>query len=398
VTKKRVVVSFIILTLVTWIFISSVNTIVPIVTTTGSGSTGPSSGSGGAPPGSSANGTGTSTGSGTSSGINLSLSFPKVSLPNFHWNTAWLNSVISLLQPLFKFLLSILHLLISISAYIAKLFTWLLQLLHLPHSAANRFNAPVSHRTGSAGAAPEHLAGSSAFLPPVLLLYVVIPIVAALISGMAILGHRHRKPSSGADDRGEIQAINQESRSGEKKLLAGNSVSYRVVPLSGWRRGSEIMEPSIPDDLPLIYPANVPLGIRLLYPGSLEARGIQLTGGGINYTITLKEGCNEVSASAAGRRQKMFFRGVNTRREVSLLLRVNLLGSSLVEDSLTIREILFRREYPSAIKDEIKLRELTRMYEETFYGMKRMDIPRFQRYLYGLRDTFRDPVVVTCGG
>lgn len=408
---RSALVSIVALVFVTWILISSINTVqIPTQGSTGNNGSTKNTGPTGNP-----NGTGTS-GPGTNFTVTRnpwlgSFSFPNVTWPSLHLNLSFLNIIYKIgmlvlhyLQPVFYVLFLLMDLIGYAVGYIVDLILILLNpVLHFGKFNLNNTRIIPKTVTRTSTGGPSGTAGSTTMDIPPVITYIIIgvAIVLVAITGMGSLSGRKKKRGSAEQklpDEG-ITLMKPSNSASSHPFIPYNIVS---APFAGWSRGNDLIIPEIPDDLPLVYPADMPLSVHMRTGGILKGEYTLVEqDGDQNYNIKLPEGCTETSARSGFESEKKIFRGVNTRNEISLLMRINL-AFAFPEDiseaeHKTVREILYSEKMKALISDDRKLSETIRSYEKAYYGLKETDWSQFRDYLYCIRDTFTDARIAKCG-
>lgn len=409
--SRSVLATIVALVFVTWILVSSVNTVqIPSQGNTGSNGSTKNTGPTGNPNGTGQSGPGTNA-TGTKNTLIGSLTFPTLTLPNLHLNLSFLNILYKIALMILHFLQPVFHVLFLFMEFVGYLVGYLIELIimllpswfHL--GKANMNNSPILHhpisRTVTGG--PSGTAGSTMLAMPAFITYIIIGLAVILIAvtGLSSISNRKKKKSDSMqnfpDDN--ILLVNPSTRKTGYSYIPHNVVS---VPFLGWSRGNDLINPEIPADLPLIYPAGKPLSVHMRTAGLLKGEYTLVNqNGDQDYSIALPEGCTETSAKSGLESEKKVFRGVNIRNEISLLMRLNLASllpeSALDAEHKTVRELLYSEEMKGLLAGDRKLSEMIRSYEKAYYGLKETDWSQFQQYLYCIRDTFADARIAKCG-
>ncbi len=398
---RSVLIAIVALVFVTWILISSINTIQatsqPVSSPTGNqGHTDNNKG-------------GTTQGNGSAKStprtvpILGNFTFPatyaalhvNLSFLNFFYNM--LTQFYSLIQPLIHEILYLVSFLGYIAYYAEELLLYILNFLHLTtQSFSPGKPVPYSH---SGSGSPRGAKNTSTMLLSPVITYAVVAIMVVLVflSASVVVSRRRKSPGSSEGEGKDRITVSPRTEKVEQGRLVRES--FEAEDFRGWSRGNDLINPEIPPDLPLIYPAGKPLSVRMR--STADFRGdyeLLHRKGEVDYSISLREGLTETSAVSGIEHEKKTFRGVNIRKEMSLLLRLNVAQAITVDTSYrTFREIIRSEELAKAVRDDRKLSELVRSYERAYYGLKATDVSGFQSFLYGIRDTFVDPKISMSG-
>lgn len=398
---KSVLIAIVAIVVVTWVLISSINTIeAPINSNTGptgtngnTGNTAHSRGTGNAT--THENGTvnqliGNLSGQNPNGGsqFNLNLSFL-----NFFYK--FLVAINHLLSPLYKFI----DLILGAIAYLVGLIVnFLLKFVHINITVPNPAGLLGYSNPGSGG--PQGSQNPNTHSVPPLITYSVMILIAIIvaIAGTASFS-AFRKRTKKDDDEGDLSLLRAKEEEEKAEDYLFKPINIKTVEFSGWKKGNDLINPEIPEDLPIIYPAGTPLAVHLRNEARLSGNYTVLgEPGGSDVNISLNLGCFEATAEKGMEKESKIFKGVVVRDEISLLLRVNL--SRIITEGAevkTVRELINSDEFAGKIKDRKRLLGLIRSYERAYYGMKETDLNEFQRFLYGIRDTFEDARMALCG-
>lgn len=402
--RRSVLIAIVALVLVTWVLISSINTLqTPIQNSNSNGNTG-NTGKTGNP---NSKGTGNTTGNGQSRSVLIgNFTFPSLTAPNIHLNLSFLNilykflvALYHLLSPLFILLHYLLYFIAYLADFLVKLLLDLLAFLHIHITRLGIHNNLLNQsRSGSGG--PNGATKSSPYQLPYVITYIVIGLMVAIVAltGVSAVSRKKKSTSGGNELLPEDVVLSQlDLEAGIEDLFV--PLNVRSGKFMGWSSGNDLINPDIPQDLPLIYPAGMPLSVHMRT--NAEFRGnydLIENNKSQDYRISLHEGCTETSADTGSEKEKKIFRGVNVRDEISLLLKLNLAAGISAESRFrTVREIILSEELRKIIVSDSKLHEMIRSYERAYYGLKETELGEFQRFLYCIRDTFADARIAVCG-
>ncbi len=374
--SKAVLVSIVALVIVTWVLVSSINTVPQLSNgkTDNIGSTG-----------NTGNKLGNLTGPSGIGTNNLSrgflfgnFKFPDLNLSRLSFNLSLFNFTLPAFPAFFNF---------SLPSF-GNLF-------------GGKSGSSQSHSTGTSGNSNGNgKTPVNTFKLPPIVVYIIIAVMVvlvAVIASLSVANYRKREKSDSAQQLLEEQVLQfdpevQNSNSRDAQV-------FRVKPFKGWKGESDLINPGIPGDLPLVYPVDSDMPVELSRPATLEIDNGNINDSGKSiYNVRLSKGCNTLTASNEEEAETKNVRGVVVREEMSLLLRINLLSGTTIEgEPKTIREISRLLETEGIIKDRRKFADLIEIYERAFYGLKETALEDFQNFLYGIRDTFTEPKMAECG-
>lgn len=381
--SKSLLLSVAALVVVTWVLISSISTIPQI-------SQGTQSNTGSQGNGGTSNNQGSSSsssqGKGFSNGFLLgNFTFPHLNLPKFGLNLSFFN----IRLPLFHFNFP-LHF-----PKFGSVFGFLFNGTNNGNYTGNSTGSGKTGNTNGNGNTPTNTLRIPPYLLDIILAAMVVLI--AVIGSVSAARYRRRKKDDGSNLM-EQELLVEPVPEGQDTAQYSQR-QYSVQDFHGWKTGNDVILPSIPDNLPLIYPFNEVLPVHLAGLADLQSHNSKLEKvGDLDFNVSLERGCSELKATWGEEQESKLFRGVDIRLESSLLLELNLFSKTGVNsDHLTAREILGRSEIESIVKNRKILESLLDSYEKTYYGLKHSSYHDFQGFLYGIRDAFIDPKIASCG-
>ena len=396
-SKKAIAITMVVVIVASWILISSINNLQPIQ----SGLNGPTSG-----PGSKSTGTGSGNGISGSGGPGSGniFNFPNL---NFNFNLPSLNFGSLHLPNIPTFNIPFIHF---------QLPSFNLNIFGSPHT--NKL--PPRNKTGGSNpGAGQKSTSSNPINPIVINEFIILIIVGVLAFVMAVWlilrvkrgGFFERiakvpKIKYGDQDYSLSDLYVEPNRDEENlrnkqedKPFEPYTFKQHETLMAGWG-GKGIIRPMIPEDLPLSWALNSPLGIATDHEAKMEINGAEIvkTDGDHTY-ISLKNGCAELSAKHSLQTDRKLIRGVQYDDDIKDVFRLNMKDYLSQENqSMTFREIIKNDENLKKIlrqKDEFKI--ALSAFEKIFYGAKEADRKVYEAFLRGLMRGIYKPKIFTCG-
>ena len=396
-SKKAIAITMVVVIVASWILISSINNLQPIQ----SGLNGPTSG-----PGSKSSGTGSGNGISGSGGPGSGniFNFPNL---NFNFNLPSLNFGSLHLPNIPTFNIPFIHF---------QLPSFNLNIFGSPHT--NKL-PPRNKTGGSNSGAGQKSTSSNPINPIVINEFIILIIVGVLAFVMAVWlilrvkrgGFFERiakvpKIKYGDQDYSLSDLYVEPKREEENlrnkqedKPFEPYTFKQHETMMAGWG-GKGIIRPMIPEDLPLSWALNSPLGIATDHEAKMEINGAEIvkTDGDHTY-ISLKNGCAELSAKHSLQTDRKLIRGVQYNDDIKDVFRLNMKDYLSQENqSMTFREIIKNDENLKKIlrqKDEFKI--ALSAFEKIFYGAKEADRKVYEAFLRGLMRGIYKPKIFTCG-
>ena len=396
-SKKAIAVTIAVVIIASWVLISSISNLQPIQ----SGLNGPVSG-----PGSNSSGKGPGngmSGSGGSSTGNI-FNFPNL---NFNFNFPNLNFGSLHIPNLPAFNIPFIHF---------QLPNFNLNIFGSPHT--NKM--PPKNKTGGSNSGSGQKSTSSNPINPIIVNEFIILIIVGILAFVMAVWLILRVKRGGFFERNAkvpkikygdqdyslsdlyVETPREEENLRNKqegKPFEPYTFKQHETMMTGWG-GKGIIRPMIPEDLPLSWALNSPLGIATDHEVKMEINGAEIvkTDGDHTY-INLKNGCAELTAKHSLQTDRKLIRGVQYNEDIKDVFRLNMKDYLNQENqSMTFREIIKNDENLKKIlrqKDEFKI--ALSAFEKIFYGDKEADRKVYESFLRGLMRGIYKPKIFTCG-
>jgi hypothetical protein len=174
-----------------------------------------------------------------------------------------------------------------------------------------------------------------------------------------------------------------------------------IAEFRGWGSNVGLIRPRIAEDLPLIWSfeesltMDVPEGSAIRF--GREGINIQSEGGRVE--VFLQDISNVVKCSFEDQNDEKWIRAVKYEEDVVKLFRLNLVKSREIDfKAMTPRELMNEvKKVEGVAKDSDKLYDMTKIFERAFYGQKQISRGEYEAFLRDLSGALASPKVIICG-